>query len=177
MLKNIIARYARNSLITTTKLAMVMKVAGTILVEMAEVQLASIETTNSLLEQEEIDHRLYDNIQKTKEIISAGNEVISFVVNELRPIMITSVINTRRTLEANDVIRDAHLRWFTEGSLDILRVMPAWIEEGVRQQMDEVIIKREESKIVDATEAGRVVAAVENSLRAAGFTVPTVPKD
>jgi hypothetical protein len=139
MLKNIIARYARNSLISTTKLAVAMKVIGTILVEVAEVQLASVETTNNLLEQEEIDHRLYDNIQKTKEIVSAGNEMIGFVVNELRPHFIKSVIDTRNTLQANDIIRDAHLRWFTEGSLDILRIMPQWIEASIKQGMGEVI--------------------------------------
>lgn len=184
MLKNIaklvVARYARNSILTTTKIGVGMRILGAILSEAGEATIASVETTIDLLEKEELNQKLYDKIQESKVLIEESVGGIRFIVGELRPMMIKSVIDARQTLKENDDIRAAHLRWFTEGSIEIIRVMPKWIATSVQMQMEQIMTESASEpaiKIVDATKMGNVLQSLEAQLQAQGIRVIKPPME
>jgi hypothetical protein len=183
--KNIIANEARKSLVLTAKIGAAMKVAAQILDVAGDIHINSVMTTTEmLLVGEEIDHRLAAAAEKALEIVGKAQFLSQFFQEEVRPMMQQSEQDTREILAAGSEFRAAHVAYFNEGSLKMFSMIPQMIEEveNLRRQriIDlgvDAVLNKPENRIVDATEAGRVVAAVESRLRAAGFTVHTTPKD
>lgn len=183
--KSVVAAEARSTLLATAKVGAVLKVVGRATEAFGQFCLDSAANTAERLTESELDHRLFEVVEKVRATKVKSEKQDEFYRDQILPILEKSHRDGAEIMEAHPELARAQVAYYNEGSLKVWTLMFKILKSQIDQaqaaaeaanQKREIISHT--VRIVDASELGALQEKLKKHLEQNGVRfAPQPPRD